>query len=152
MEPEFDDFVSVEELMALERRWAGQRRGGAVSPRCQLEYGGGLVRSRYGNDVSRGVTLLQELVPQGPGEGQQELSFYLALGNYRLKEYERALAQVGRFLAAEPESPRGLRLQQQIRHHMRRDGLLGAAIVGGVALGVAGLAGLLGLAISRARH
>ncbi|KAM9609507.1 mitochondrial fission 1 protein isoform 1-T1 [Morphnus guianensis] len=149
MDPEFDDVVSVEDLMALERRFAEQRRGGAVSRRCQFEYAWGLVRSPYGNDVARGVALLQELMPKGTKEEQRDYTFYLALGNYRLKEYERALAHVERLLGAEPHNSQGLRLQRLIRQRMRRDGLLGAAIVGGVALGVAGL---LGLAISRARH
>ncbi|XP_072704687.1 mitochondrial fission 1 protein [Ciconia boyciana] len=153
MDPEFDDVVSVEDLMALERGYAEQQRGGAVSRRCQFEYAWGLVRSRYGQDVARGVALLQELMPKGTREEQRDYIFYLALGNCRLREgYERALAHVERLLGAEPHNPQGLRLRRLIRDRMRRDGLLGAAIVGGVALGVAGLAGLLGLAISRARH
>ncbi|XP_061211367.1 mitochondrial fission 1 protein [Neopsephotus bourkii] len=152
MDPDFDDVVSVEDLMALERRYAEQRQGGAVSRSCQFEYAWGLVRSPYGADVRKGVALLQELLPKGTREEQRDYVFYLALGNYRLKEYERALEHVERLLGAEPQNTQGLRLRRRIRDSMKRDGLLGAAIVGGVALGVAGLAGLLGLAISRARH
>ncbi|XP_030330432.1 mitochondrial fission 1 protein [Strigops habroptila] len=152
MDPDFDDVVSVEDLMALERRYAEQRQGGAVTRSCQFEYAWGLVRSPYGGDVRKGVALLQELLPKGTREEQRDYVFYLALGNYRLKEYERALEHVERLLGAEPQNPQGLRLRRRIRDSMKRDGLLGAAIVGGVALGVAGLAGLLGLAISRARH
>ncbi|XP_071656334.1 mitochondrial fission 1 protein isoform X2 [Patagioenas fasciata] len=149
MDPEFDDVVAPEDLMALERRFAEERRGGAVSRRCQFEYGWALVRSRYRSDVQRGVALLGELLPEGTREEQRDYSFYLALGNYRLKEYERSLSHLDRLLALEPQNQQGLRLRRHVRDRMRRDGLLGAAIVGGVALGVAGL---LGLAISRARH
>ncbi|KAM8985994.1 LOW QUALITY PROTEIN: mitochondrial fission 1 protein [Ara ararauna] len=152
MDPDFDDAVAVEDLVALERRYEEQRRGGAVSRSCQFEYAWGLVRSPYGADVRKGVALLQELLPKSTREEQRDCVFYLALGNYRLKEYERALEHVERLLGAEPQNTQGLRLRRRIRDSMKRDGLLGAAIVGGVALGVAGLAGLLGLAISRARH
>ncbi|XP_071656333.1 mitochondrial fission 1 protein isoform X1 [Patagioenas fasciata] len=85
MDPEFDDVVAPEDLMALERRFAEERRGGAVSRRCQFEYGWALVRSRYRSDVQRGVALLGELLPEGTREEQRDYSFYLALGNYRLK-------------------------------------------------------------------
>ncbi|XP_035428137.1 mitochondrial fission 1 protein isoform X1 [Cygnus atratus] len=152
MEPEFDDVVSVEDLMALERRYAAESRSGAPSRGCSFEYAWGLVRSPYGADVAKGLALLRELMADGTPEEKRDYVYYLAVGNYRLKEYERALGYVGALLQAEPQNSQGLRLQRLIRARMHRDGLLGAAIVGGVALGVAGLAGLLGLAISRARH
>ncbi|XP_059693700.1 mitochondrial fission 1 protein isoform X4 [Haemorhous mexicanus] len=91
MDPEFDDVVAVEDLMALERRYAAERQQGALSRQCRFEYGWGLVRSRYREDTARGVALLSELLPETPPEEQRDVLFYLALGYYRLKEYERAL-------------------------------------------------------------
>ncbi|XP_048146330.1 mitochondrial fission 1 protein [Corvus hawaiiensis] len=150
MDPEFDDVVAVEDLMALERRYAAERQQGALSRQCRFEYGWGLVRSRYREDIARGVALLAELLPETPPEEQRDVLFYLALGNYRLKEYERSLEHLERLLAAEPQNPQVLRLRSRVRSRLRRDGLVGAAIVGGVVMGVAGL---LGVAISRAtRH
>ncbi|KAM9258049.1 LOW QUALITY PROTEIN: mitochondrial fission 1 protein, partial [Morus bassanus] len=119
MDPEFDDVVSVEDLMALERRYAEERRGGAVSRRCQFEYAWGLVRSPYGHDVARGVALLQELT-KGTKEEQRDYIFYLALGNYRLKEYERGAGPRGSAAGAEPHNSQGLRLRRLIHDRMRR--------------------------------
>ncbi|XP_040513127.2 mitochondrial fission 1 protein [Gallus gallus] len=152
MDPEFDDVVAPEDLMALERRYAEESHRGAPSRRCRFEYAWGLLRSRYNSDVRKGVAMFRELMADGAPEEQRDCVYYLAVGNYRLKEYEQALKYVGALLQAEPGNTQGLRLQQLVRARMHRDGMLGAAIVGGVALGVAGLAGLLGFAISRARH
>ncbi|XP_054374444.1 mitochondrial fission 1 protein [Molothrus ater] len=85
MDPEFDDVVAVEDLMALERRYAAERQQGALSRQCRFEYGWGLVRSRYREDTARGVALLSELLPETPPEEQRDVLFYLALGYYRLK-------------------------------------------------------------------
>ncbi|XP_064593971.1 mitochondrial fission 1 protein isoform X1 [Zonotrichia leucophrys gambelii] len=85
MDPEFDDVVAVEDLMALERRYAAELQQGAPSRQCRFEYGWGLVRSRYREDTARGVALLSELLPETPPEEQRDVLFYLALGCYRLK-------------------------------------------------------------------
>ncbi|XP_053908757.1 mitochondrial fission 1 protein isoform X2 [Cuculus canorus] len=151
MDPEFEDPVAVEDLIALERRYALEARGGSVSRRCQFEYGWGLVRSPYGHDIQKGVTLLQELLPGGSQEEQRDCSFYLALGNLRLREYERALTHIERLLANEPHNQQGQRLRRLIRQHMERAGLLGLGVLGALVLGVAGLAGL-GVAIARGRR
>ncbi|XP_072217010.1 mitochondrial fission 1 protein [Excalfactoria chinensis] len=152
MDPEFDDVVAPEDLMALERCYTLQCQQGAPSRRCRFEYGWGLLRSRYSADIRKGVAIFRELMADSAPEERRDYVYYLAVGNYRLKEYEEALKYVGALLQAEPGNTQGLRLQQLVRERMHRDGMLGAAIVGGVALGVAGLAGLLGFAISRARH
>ncbi|XP_059693699.1 mitochondrial fission 1 protein isoform X3 [Haemorhous mexicanus] len=69
MDPEFDDVVAVEDLMALERRYAAERQQGALSRQCRFEYGWGLVRSRYREDTARGVALLSGVRarPGAPG-------------------------------------------------------------------------------------
>ncbi|XP_030826160.1 mitochondrial fission 1 protein [Camarhynchus parvulus] len=133
--------------------WSGATRPSASRGRAAPgEWGGltwGLVRSRYREDTARGVALLSELLPETPPEEQRDVLFYLALGCYRLKEYERALEHLERLLAAEPQNAQVLRLRSRVRSRLRRDGLVGAAIVGGVVMGVAGL---LGVAIARSRH
>ncbi|XP_077645632.1 mitochondrial fission 1 protein [Lonchura striata] len=149
MDPEFDEAVAAEDLLALERRYAAELQQGTPSRQRRFEYGWGLVRSRYRQDTARGVALLSELLPETPPQEQRDILFYLALGYYRLKEYERSLELLERLLAAEPQNAQVQRLRGRVRNQLRRDGLVGAAIVGGVVVGVAGL---LGVAIARARH
>uniref|UniRef100_A0A8V0XEA4 Fission, mitochondrial 1 n=1 Tax=Gallus gallus TaxID=9031 RepID=A0A8V0XEA4_CHICK len=120
MDPEFDDVVAPEDLMALERRYAEESHRGAPSRRCRFEYAWGLLRSRYNSDVRKGVAMFRELMADGAPEEQRDCVYYLAVGNYRLKEYEQALKYVGALLQAEPGNTQGLRLQQLVRARMHR--------------------------------
>lgn len=52
-------------------------------------------------------------------------------------------------LKNEPGNTQALDLEKLIKNAMKKDGLVGMAIVGGIGLGVAGLAGLVGLAVSK---
>ncbi|XP_043311427.1 mitochondrial fission 1 protein isoform X2 [Cervus elaphus] len=93
----------------------------------------------------------RELLPKGSKEEQRDYVFYLAVGNYRLKEYEKALKYVRGLLQTEPQNSQAKELERLIDKAMKKDGLVGMAIVGGMALGVAGLAGLIGLAVSKSK-
>ncbi|XP_036760422.2 mitochondrial fission 1 protein isoform X2 [Manis pentadactyla] len=93
----------------------------------------------------------KELLPKGSKEEQRDYVFYLAVGNYRLKEYEKALKYVRGLLQTEPQNNQAKELERLIDKAMKKDGLVGMAIVGGMALGVAGLAGLIGLAVSKSK-
>ena len=72
-------------------------------------------------------------------------------GDYRLKECEKALKYVRGLLQTEPQNHQAKELERLIDKAMKKDGLVGMAIVGGIALGMAGLAGLIGLAVSKSK-
>ncbi|XP_045427111.1 mitochondrial fission 1 protein isoform X2 [Pipistrellus kuhlii] len=93
----------------------------------------------------------RELLLKGSKEEQRDYVFYLAVGNYRLKEYEKALKYVRGLLQTEPQNNQAKELERLIDKAMKKDGLVGMAIVGGMALGVAGLAGLIGFAVSKSK-
>lgn len=92
---------------------------------------------------------LAELVQKASKDDSRDFLFYLAVANYRLKEYERALKYVRTLLRNEPGNKQALDLEKLIDKALKKDGLVGMAIVGGIGLGVAGLAGLIGLAVSK---
>ncbi|KAF4089204.1 hypothetical protein AMELA_G00063650 [Ameiurus melas] len=69
--------------------------------------------------------------------------------NQKLKDYEKALKYVRILLKNEPGNNQALELEKLIKQALRKDGLVGMAIVGGIGLGVAGLAGLVGLAVAK---
>lgn len=98
---------------------------------------------------SSSPVLSAELLTKGSKEEQRDYVFYLAVGNYRLKEYEKALKYVRGLLQTEPQNNQAKELERLIDKAMKKDGLVGMAIVGGMALGVAGVAGLIGLAVSK---
>ncbi|XP_015706236.1 mitochondrial fission 1 protein [Coturnix japonica] len=120
MDPEFDDVVAPEDLMVLERRYTLACQQGAPSRRCRFEYAWGLLRSRYHGDIRKGVAMFRDLMADGDPDERRDYVYYLAVGNYRLKEYEEALKYVGALLQAEPGNTQGLRLQQLVRKRMNR--------------------------------
>ncbi|XP_056091696.1 mitochondrial fission 1 protein-like [Rhinichthys klamathensis goyatoka] len=97
----------------------------------------------------RGVCLLPELIHKGTKDDQRDYLFYLAVANYKFKEYERALKYIRTLLRNEPGNSQALDLEKLINKTMKKDGLVGMAIVGGIGLGLAGLAGLIGLAVAK---
>ncbi|KAH0505783.1 mitochondrial fission 1 protein isoform X1 [Chionomys nivalis] len=151
MEAVLNELVSVEDLKNFERKFQSEQAAGSVSKSTQFEYAWCLVRSKYNDDIRKGIMLLEELLPKGNKEEQRDYVFYLAAGNYRLKEYEKALKYVRGLLQTEPQNTQAKELERLIDKAMKKDGLVGMAIVGGMALGVAGLAGLIGLAVSKSK-
>ncbi|XP_067261970.1 mitochondrial fission 1 protein-like isoform X2 [Chanodichthys erythropterus] len=99
--------------------------------------------------LERDFDAFQELIHKGTKDDQRDYLFYLAVANYKLKEYEKALKYIRTLLKNEPGNSQALDLEKFINKTMKKDGLIGMAIVGGIGLGLAGLAGLIGLAVAK---
>ncbi|XP_026990263.1 mitochondrial fission 1 protein isoform X2 [Tachysurus fulvidraco] len=135
--------------MRFEKKYKSELSKGAVSKDTKFEYAWCLVRSKYTNDIKKGIVLLEELVQKSSKDDQRDYLFYLAVANYKLKDYERALKYVRILLQNEPGNKQASELEKLIEQALKKDGLVGMAIVGGIGLGVAGLAGLIGLAVAK---
>ncbi|XP_063157568.1 mitochondrial fission 1 protein [Candoia aspera] len=151
MESVLSEVVALEDLKRFEKKFNSELNAGGVSRGTQFEYAWCLVRSKYNEDIKKGIVLLEELLPKGSKEEQRDYIFYLAVANYRLKEYEKALKYIRGLLRTEPSNTQALELEKLINKAMQKDGLVGMAIVGGMALGAASLAGLIGLAIAKSK-
>ncbi|XP_004079949.3 mitochondrial fission 1 protein [Oryzias latipes] len=149
MEAVLSDIVAPEDLLKFEKKYNSELDKGAVSKDTKFEYAWCLIRSKYSGDIQKGIALLEELVQKSPKDDSRDFLFYLAVANYRLKEYERALRYIRTLLKNEPENKQALEMEKLIDKALKKDGLVGMAIVGGIGLGVAGLAGLIGLAVSK---
>ncbi|CAG2053909.1 unnamed protein product [Timema podura] len=148
MEDVLDEVVSVDDLKKFELIYHEQLRAGNVSPKAQFEYAWCLVRSKYSGDIRKGIILLEDLFQTGNVEGKRDYLYYLAIGNARIKEYTKALHFVRAFLQIEPGNQQVHALETIIRKRMEKEGLMGMAVVGGVALAIGGLVGL-GIALSK---
>ncbi|XP_036968272.1 mitochondrial fission 1 protein [Acanthopagrus latus] len=148
MEAVVGDVVAPEDLLKFEKKYNNELVKGVVSKETKFEYAWCLIRSKYSEDIKKGIVLLEELVQKAKDDSRDFL-FYLAVANYRLKEYEKALKYIRTLLRNEPGNKQALDLEKLIDKALKKDGLVGMAIVGGIGLGVAGLAGLIGLAVSK---
>ncbi|XP_056298609.1 mitochondrial fission 1 protein [Pseudoliparis swirei] len=149
MEAVVSDVVAPEDLKKFEKKYNNELVKGAVSKETKFEYAWCLIRSKYTEDIKKGIVLLEELVQTASKDDSRDFLFYLAVANYRLKEYEKALKYIRTLLKNEPGNKQAQELEKLIVKALKKDGLVGMAIVGGIGLGVAGLAGLIGLAVAK---
>ncbi|RDD46057.1 Arf-GAP domain and FG repeat-containing protein 1 [Trichoplax sp. H2] len=106
--------------------------------KATFNYAYGLIFSRANEQVKKGISLIEELCYSG--EDQRDYLYLLAVGHFKLKDYNYALKYIERVLAIEPSNNQGNRLKQLIMKNMQIDGLKGIAIVGGIIAVAAGVA------------
>jgi len=99
----------------------------------------GLVKSDSRNDQQLGVRLLSEIFRTSP-ERRRECLYYLALGNYKLGNYAEARRYNDKLLENEPANLQAANLRQLVDDKVAKEGLVGVAIVSGVAV-AAGMVG-----------
>lgn len=148
MEELLNDVVPPEDLERFERKYNHEHElDGEVTTETKFEYAFCLVRSRYTNDIKKGVMILEELARTHP-EGRRDYIYYLAFGNARIKNYSEGLKYCTAFL--EIESNDQVRaLEEHMRKQSDKEVAKGIAVAGGAALV---LGGLLGLGIAMARN
>jgi len=135
------DRVTVDDLQKFEQKYNEHSVRGAVPKQVQFEYAWCLVRSDESSDVRKGVVLLEDLYTKGSEEEKRDYIYYLALGHTKLKDYQKAKKFIDAILYKEPNNGQALELKALVDDRLRKDGLLGMALVGGgaVMLGGAGL-------------
>lgn len=99
----------------------------------------GLVKSNRRDDQQLGVMLLSEIFRTSP-ERRRECLFYLALGNFKLGNYAEARRYNDLLLQKEPANMQANDLSALIDDKVAKEGLVGVAIVSGLAV-VAGVVG-----------
>uniref|UniRef100_A0A8C7SH49 Mitochondrial fission 1 protein n=1 Tax=Oncorhynchus mykiss TaxID=8022 RepID=A0A8C7SH49_ONCMY len=123
MEAVVCDVVSPEDLLKFEKKYSTELAKGDLTKDTKFEYAWCLIR----NDINKGIVLLDELVHKGTKDDQRDYLFYLAIGNYKLKEYERGLKSIRILLKNEPGNTQALDLEKLIVKAMRKDTLQGLA-------------------------
>lgn len=99
----------------------------------------GLVKSSTRSEQQEGVRLLSEIFRNAP-ERRRECLYYLALGNFKLGNYAEARRYNDMLLDREPANLQADSLRGLIDEKVAKDGLMGVAILSGVAI-VAGVVG-----------
>ncbi|KAK4238080.1 hypothetical protein C8A03DRAFT_44132 [Achaetomium macrosporum] len=125
------------ELAVLRAQY--EKEGEMVGVQTKFNYAWGLVKSNTRSDQHLGVMLLSEIFRTSP-ERRRECLYYLALGNYKLGNYGEARRYNDLLLEKEPGNLQATNLRSLIDDKVAREGLMGVAIVSGVAV-VAGILG-----------
>jgi mitochondrial fission 1 protein len=109
----------------------------------------GLIKSNTRGEQQEGVRLLTEIFRTAP-ERRRECLYYLALGNFKLGNYAEARRYNDLLLDKEPGNLQAESLRALIDDKVSKEGLMGVAIVGGIAV-AAGIVGGLLMKSSRKR-
>src|ERR1700733_2106713 len=99
----------------------------------------GLIKSNGRQDQQEGVRLLSDIFRTSP-ERRRECLYYLALGNYKLGNYAEARKYNELLMDLEPANLQAGSLKGLIDDKVAKEGLVGVAIVGGLAV-AAGIVG-----------
>ncbi|KAL2000963.1 hypothetical protein VTN02DRAFT_2409 [Thermoascus thermophilus] len=128
------------ELQVLRAQY--EKEGDYVGVQTKFNYAWGLIKSNSRSDQQEGVRLLSEIFRTAP-ERRRECLYYLALGNYKLGNYAEARLYNDLLLEHEPENLQAASLRSLIDDKVAKEGLMGIAIVGGVALAAGIVGGML---------
>ncbi|KAI4287073.1 MAG: hypothetical protein L6R35_003672 [Caloplaca aegaea] len=102
----------------------------------------GLIKSSSRNEQQEGVRLLSDIFRNSP-ERRRECLYYLALGNYKLGNYAEARRYNDLLLDHEPGNLQASSLRGLIDDKVAKEGLMGVAILSGVAIAAGVVGGML---------
>jgi fission 1 protein len=102
----------------------------------------GLVKSTRRDDQQLGVMLLSEIFRTSP-ERRRECLYYLALGNFKLGNYAEARRYNDLLIKREPANLQASNLRSLIDDKVAKEGLMGVAIVSGIAVAAGVIGGVL---------
>lgn len=117
--------------------------GGEAEITARFQYALALLKSAHKNDITKGVTMLEDLYYSGDQSQRRDYLYFIAIGSTRLKHYDMALESINLFLQYEPTNHQATQLRDFINKKLTQDGLLGMAMTGAAVVAVGGLVGLM---------
>ncbi|KAI8049688.1 mitochondria fission 1 protein [Syncephalis plumigaleata] len=141
--PQINDIelpISKAELEVLRLQY--EQEGQSATPQTKFNYAWGLVKSRSRSEQELGVQLLTEIC-RGSPQRRRESLYYLSLGYCKLGNYVDARQCIDQLLELEPHNQQAKKLRAIIDRNVKREGLIGFTVVGGLVTGIALLAGVL---------
>ncbi|KAK7030729.1 mitochondrial fission 1 protein [Favolaschia claudopus] len=135
--------LSYDELEVLRLQYQKELAQDYVTVQTKFNYAWGLVKAPIREHQVEGVRLLQELYRAEPTR-RRECLYYLALGHYKMGNFEEAKKFNALLMEKEPSNMQAMSLAQLIDRGVAREGYIGMALVGGAAaIGTLLVAGLI---------
>ncbi|KAG2210482.1 uncharacterized protein EV154DRAFT_519883 [Mucor mucedo] len=121
--------LSAAELEVLRRQYI--KEGEYVTIQTKFNYAWGLIKSSKSDHIELGIKLLTEIYTDAP-ERRRECLYFLAIGNFKIKNYSEARRFNDQLLKLEPRNDQATSLKQMIDEKVSTEGVIGLAIVSGV--------------------
>ena len=139
-----EEFIDHNDIILIEQKYNSERSVGRLTVTTQFQYASCLVRSKYKDDIQKGIALLVELC-----RGQydtRDFLFFLAVGHYKLGNLSEASKFIQRLLTIEPNNYQAQELKNLIDSKTKKDAVVGIALTSGV-VALGGV--LLGLVLAK---
>ncbi|EIM86717.1 mitochondrial fission 1 protein [Stereum hirsutum FP-91666 SS1] len=141
--------LSYDELEVLRLQYQKELAQAHVTTQTKFNYAWGLVKSPIRDHQVEGVRILQEIYRAEP-QRRRECLYYLALGHYKMGNYEEAKNFNALLLDREPTNMQAQSLGGLIEKAVSREGYIGMGLAAGAAaLGTLLIAGLIRRANNR---
>ncbi|KAI9824394.1 MAG: mitochondrial membrane protein [Thelocarpon impressellum] len=140
--------LKPEELQVLRSQY--EKEGEFVGVQTKFNFAWGLIKSNVRQDQQNGVRILSEIFRSSP-ERRRECLYYLALGNFKLGNYAEARRYNELLLDHEPANLQAASLRGLIDDKVAREGMVGVAIVSGLAITAGIVGGMLFKGVARKR-
>jgi len=124
--------LSYDDLEVLRRQYDKEVSQQFVTIQTKFNYAWGLVKSPKREHQVEGVRLLQDIYRAEPTR-RRECLYYLALGYYKMGNYQDAKKFNDLLLEKEPTNLQAQSLSQLIDQSVAKEGYIGMAIAGGAA-------------------
>ncbi|XMA16671.1 hypothetical protein WAI453_009462 [Rhynchosporium graminicola] len=128
------------ELQVLRSQY--EKEGEHVGVQTKFNFAWGLIKSSARPEQQEGVRLLSDIFRTSP-ERRRECLYYLALGNYKLGNYAEARRYNNLLIEKEPSNMQAISLRGLIDDKVAKEGLMGVAILSGVAIAAGVVGGMI---------
>ncbi|PCH44229.1 mitochondrial fission 1 protein [Wolfiporia cocos MD-104 SS10] len=124
--------LSYDELEVLRLQYQKELAQSHVTIQTKFNYAWGLVKSPIREHQVEGVRLLQDIFRAEPAR-RRECLYYLALGHYKMGNYEEAKRFNSLLMEREPTNLQAQSLSTLIDERVTKEGYIGMALAGGAA-------------------
>jgi len=124
--------LTYDELEVLKVQYVKEQAQGHITVQTKFNYAWGLVKSPQREHQEQGVKLLQDIYRSEPTR-RRECLYYLALGYYKLGDYENSRKFNNLLIDKEPHNLQAQSLNSLIDKAITREGYIGMALAGGAA-------------------
>ncbi|KOS14638.1 mitochondrial fission 1 protein [Malassezia pachydermatis] len=123
--------LSPAELQVLHDQYETEAASGHITTQTKFNYAWALIKSTSRPQMLQGVALLTDIYRTDPPR-RRECLYYLALGHYKLSNFDEAKRFNALLLEREPKNQQAQSLNALIDQGIAKEGYIGMALLGGV--------------------
>ena len=122
--------LSPVELQVLHDQYDAEAASGHITTQTKFNYAWALIKSTQRHQMLQGVALLTDIYRTDPPR-RRECLYYLALGHYKLSNFDEAKRFNALLLEREPNNSQAQSLHALIEQGIAKEGYIGMALLGG---------------------